>query len=103
MGTRLYIGNLSYSTGQDELESLFAEAGNVKDCQLVLDRFTGKSRGFAFVEMADQESATKAVEMINGRDVDGRSLVVNEARPRTERNDRGDRGDRGGERRQRRF
>ena len=85
MAVKLYVGNLSYTTMEDDLRSLFAQAGTVDTCELVLDKFTGKSRGFAFVEMSSQEEADKAVEELNDFDFEGRKLVVNEARPREPR------------------
>jgi RNA recognition motif-containing protein len=89
MGTRLYVGNLSFSTTEEALKNLFAQAGNVVSCNLIMDKFTNKSRGFAFVEMATQDEATKAVTTFNGKEMDGRYLKVNEARPRDERPPRG--------------
>ncbi len=104
MGNRLYVGNLSYHTTQDSLRDQFAQAGTVSNVDLIMDKFTGRSRGFAFVEMATDEEAKKAIELFHGKDVDGRALTVNEARPREERppsgprrefgGGRGDRGDR---------
>jgi len=88
MATRLYVGNLSFDTTEEKLREAFAAAGAVVNCEIVLDRFTSKSRGFAFVEMGSQAEADKAVEICNGQDVDGRPLVVNEARPRAERGPR---------------
>lgn len=85
MATKLFVGNLSYTTMEDELSDLFAKSGNVANCEIILDKFTGKSRGFAFVEMASQEEATKAVEEFNDYEFEGRKLVVNEARPRESR------------------
>ncbi len=85
MEKRLYVGNLSYSTTEDSLEALFAQAGTVVKCELMLDKFTSRSRGFAFVEMGTHEEAEKAVEMFNDQDLDGRNLRVNIARPREER------------------
>ena len=85
MATRLYVGNLSYTTTEGELQELFEQAGEVTSCNLILDRFTSKSRGFAFVEMNTKEDAEKAIEMYHGQDYQGRNLVVNEARPREER------------------
>ncbi|MBN1269345.1 MAG: RNA-binding protein [Kiritimatiellae bacterium] len=85
MGTRLYVGNLSYTTPESDLQELFAQAGEVVRCELVLDKYTSKSRGFAFVEMANQEAANKAIELLDGKDFQGRNLKVNEARPREER------------------
>lgn len=85
MATKLYVGNLAYSTMEGDLRSLFEQAGAVVSCDLVLDKFTSKSRGFAFVEMSSQEEADRAVEQLNEHELDGRKLVVNEARPRTPR------------------
>ncbi len=96
MGKKLYVGNLSYHTTEDDLSSQFEQDGTVTSCDLVLDKFTSKSRGFAFVEMGTDEEAQKAAEMLNGQEVDGRALVVNEARPREERGPRGGGGYGGG-------
>jgi cold-inducible RNA-binding protein len=112
---RLFVGNLSYNTIENDIHDLFGKAGNVLSVNLMMDKFTGKSRGFAFVEFGTSEEATKAVEMFNGQDFQGRPLTVNIARPREERaprsnfrgggggggggGGRSDRGDRGGERR----
>jgi RNA recognition motif-containing protein len=85
MGTNLYVGNLSFNTMEADLQQLFAQAGKVVSCNLITDKFTGKSRGFAFVEMGSQEEADRAIAQFNGKDVDGRPLRVNEARPREER------------------
>lgn len=82
---RLFVGNLSYQTMQSDLQDHFAQAGVVHSVDLMLDKFTGKSRGFAFVEMATAEEANKAVEMFHGKDFQGRALTVNVARPREER------------------
>jgi len=90
MSTKLYVGNLSYSTTEGDVADLFKQAGEVVSCELILDRFTSKSRGFAFVEMASQEDANKAIEMFNGTDLQGRNIRVNEARPREERPPRRD-------------
>ena len=103
MGNRLYIGNLPFSTTENDLEELFKQAGTVTSVDLMQDRQTGKSRGFAFVQMGTQEEATKAVTDFNGKEIDGRALTVNEARPREERPPRsggggGYGGGRGGER-----
>lgn len=84
MSQRIYVGNLSWDLGEPEIRSLFAEYGTVTDCHLVQDRETGRSRGFAFVEMEAAEAA-KAIAGLNGREVDGRALTVNEARPREDR------------------
>ena len=85
MGTRLYIGNLSYNATENDLRTLFEQAGSVTGCDVMLDRHTGRSKGFAFVEMASQEDADKVIETYNGKDFQGRPLTVNEARPRAER------------------
>ena len=82
MATKLYVGNLSYQATDQELHDLFSEAGNVSSAQVVTDRYSGQSRGFGFVEMATEDDAQKAIAAINGRNVGGRSLVVNESRPR---------------------
>ena len=85
MATRLYVGNLSYETEESVVRALFEQVGEVTSCDLVLDRNTSQSRGFAFVEMASKEDADKAVEQLNEHDLEGRRLVVNEARPRESR------------------
>jgi len=85
MGTRLYVGNLSYDTSESDLQAHFEQAGSVTSCSIISDKFTNRSRGFGFVEMSSQEEANKAVSMFGGQDLDGRSLTVNEARPRVER------------------
>lgn len=85
MGTKLYVGNLSFDTLEGELHDLFATMGNVVSCELVVDRFTNKPRGFAFVEMGSQAEADKAIAELNGKEFQGRALRVNEARPREER------------------
>ena len=82
MATKLYVGNLSYQMTDQQLNDLFAEAGNVASAQVVTDRYTGQSRGFGFVEMASDDEAQQAIAAINGRNVGGRALVVNESRPR---------------------
>ena len=82
MATKLYVGNLSYQSTDQDLHDLFSEAGNVSSAQVVTDRYTGQSRGFGFVEMASEDEAQQAIAAINGRDVGGRALVVNESRPR---------------------
>ena len=83
MSTNLFVGNLTYSTTNADLESLFAEHGEVKSAQVITDRETGRSRGFGFVEMTTPESAKAATEALNGKDVDGRALTVNEAKERS--------------------
>jgi RNA recognition motif-containing protein len=81
---RIYVGNLSYSVTQDALKGLFAEHGNVEDVHLPTDRDTGRARGFAFVEMPDAGEAQAAIAALDGAELEGRSLKVNEARPRKE-------------------
>ncbi len=83
MGRRLYVGNLPYRATEEELTALFARAGAVDNVQVMKDNVTGRARGFAFVEMATDEAAQKAVEQFHQYQMDGRALVVNEARPRT--------------------
>lgn len=96
MQVKLYVGNLSYNTTEDQLRQLFAQAGTVKQASLILDRETHRSRGFGFVEMANQAEAEKAIQMFNNYELDGRRLTVNVARPREERGGGGGRGSRGG-------
>lgn len=85
METRIYVGNLSYTTNEEDLRTLFAQAGTVKSVSLIRDRDTGRSKGFAFVEMETQAEAQKAVSLLNGVQVQERALTVNLARPREER------------------
>ena len=85
MGTKLYVGNLSFNTTENELQELFAQAGTVQEVTLMQDKFTGKSRGFAFVTMSSEEDAQNAISKLNGQTVEGRALTVNEARPREQR------------------
>ena len=94
MATKLFVGNLSFNTTEGQILDLFKQAGNVVSCELIMDKFTGKSRGFAFVQMGTQEEANKAVTDFNGKEIDGRALTVNEARPREERPLRESRGPR---------
>ena len=94
MGTKLYVGNLSFRTTADELRDAFASVGTVESASVIEDRDTGRSRGFAFVEMATAEEAAAAIEQFNGKDFGGRNLTVNEAKPREDRGGRG--GGRGG-------
>jgi RNA recognition motif-containing protein len=94
MSTKLYVGNLAFGVTSDDLHEHFAQAGTVESAKVVEDRDTGRSRGFGFVEMASSEEAMAAIEQFNGQDLDGRNLVVNEARPREEVG--GGRGGRGG-------
>jgi RNA recognition motif-containing protein len=83
--TRLFVGNLSYNTTQNDIQDAFSEAGVVTSVSLMMDKFTGKSRGFAFVEMASAEEAAKAIELFHGKQLQKRALTVNIARPREER------------------
>ena len=85
MGTKLYVGNLPFNTTENELQELFAQAGAVQEVTLMQDRFTGKSRGFAFVTMGSDEDAQNAISKLNGQTIEGRALTVNEARPRESR------------------
>jgi len=85
MATKLFVGNLSFNTTEGDVLDLFKQAGNVVKCELIMDKFTSKSRGFAFVEMGSQEEATKAIADFNGKELDGRALTVNEAKPREDR------------------
>jgi cold-inducible RNA-binding protein len=81
MATKLYVGGLPYSTSQDELQEAFAKAGVVVSASIIMDKMTGRSRGFGFVEMSSDDDAHKAIEMWNGQDFTGRKLTVNEAKP----------------------
>lgn len=81
----IYVGNLSFRMSDSELERTFAEFGEVKSAKVITDRETGRSKGFGFVEMADASSGAQAIEKLNGSDVEGRTLRVNEAKPREER------------------
>jgi cold-inducible RNA-binding protein len=85
MTNKLYVGNLSYSTRDDDLQQQFAEFGPVTSAQVMMDRDSGRSKGFGFVEMGNSEAAQAAIRGMHGKTVDGRALVVNEARPREER------------------
>ena len=85
MGNRLYVGNLSFNATETDLMDLFGQAGQVKDVALIQDRVTGKSRGFAFVTMTTDQEAATAISQLNGKSIDGRTISVNEARPREER------------------
>ncbi len=96
MGTRLYVGNLSFNTTETDLQDLFGTVGPVTEVLLMQDRVTGKSRGFAFVTMSTDQDAANAVTQIHGKSVDGRPLTVNEARPREERGGGGGGGYSGG-------
>jgi cold-inducible RNA-binding protein len=96
MSTKLYVGNLAFQTTSQELQQLFAQAGTVESANVVEDRDTGRSRGFAFVEMSTAEEANSAIEQFNGKELGGRALKVNEARPRENRGGGGGRGFGGG-------
>ena len=92
----IYVGNLSYSVTEEDLNAMFSEFGDVTSAKLIMDRDTGRSKGFAFVEMSGEAAGQKAIDELNGRDVGGRSLTVNKARPREERPRGGGGGGRGG-------
>jgi RNA recognition motif-containing protein len=101
--TNIFVGNLSYQTTEDELQAAFAAYGTIERVSIVRDRDTGQPRGFAFVEMAGSDDAAKAIQALNGRELNGRAMNVNEARPREERSGGGNRfggggGGRGGSR-----
>jgi len=98
MATKLFVGNLTYNTTENELQDYFGQAGTVISVNIMQDRATGRSRGFAFIEMGSQAEANKAIEMFHQKDFQGRPLTVNEARPREERPPGGgDGASRGGE------
>ena len=92
MSMKLYVGNLSFETSKNELQTLFAQTGTVESVSLIEDHETGRSRGFAFIEMGSQDDATKAITTLHKKDFQGRPLTVNEARPREERPPGGDGG-----------
>jgi RNA recognition motif-containing protein len=98
MSIKLYVGNLAFQTTSEDLQQLFSQAGTVESASVVEDRETGRSRGFGFVEMATKEEAEAAIAQFNGKEVNGRNLNVNEARPREDRGGRGGRGGFGGNR-----
>ena len=85
MATKLYVGNLTFNTTEAQILDLFKQSGNVVSCQLIMDKVTGKSKGFAFVEMGSEAEAAKAMADRNGKELDGRALKVNEAKSREER------------------
>ncbi len=95
MATKLYVGNLSFRTTSDDLKEAFSQAGTVESASVIEDRETGRSRGFGFVEMATPEEAAAAIEQFNGKDLGGRNLTVNEAKPKADRGGGGG-GGRGG-------
>src|SRR6266481_7154650 len=98
MSMKLYVGNLAFQTTSQELQELFAQAGTVESASVVEDRDTARSRGFGFVEMSTKEEATAAIEQFNGKELGGRALKVNEAKPRENRGGGGGRGGFGGNR-----
>lgn len=81
MTKKLYVGSLSFDTVENSLKDLFSDAGTVKSVSIITDKFSGRSKGFAFVEMSSEEEAKKAIEMFNGKELDGRSIIVDEAKP----------------------
>jgi RNA recognition motif-containing protein len=85
MGKKLYVGGISYNTTEDALKEAFAQAGAVTEARIITDRMSGRSKGFGFVEMATEEEAQAAIDMWHGKELDGRTLTVNEARPLEER------------------
>lgn len=102
MAKKLYVGGISYSTTEDGLKDFFSQAGNVESAIIITDKMTGRSKGFGFVEMSTDEEAKNAIEMLNGKELDGRNLIVNEARPmeaRPKQGGFGRGGQRGGDRR----
>jgi cold-inducible RNA-binding protein len=89
MSVKLYVGNLTFNTTEQYLQEQFSRYGQVSSAIIITDRDTGRSRGFAFVELDSKESAQAAIEALNGKELDGRALTVNEARPRDDRSNRG--------------
>ena len=89
MGKKLYVGNLTYGVSDSDLQQMFEPFGTVQSAQIIMDRDTGRSKGFGFVEMGSDQEAQAAIQGLNGKEVGGRSLTVNEARPRTEGGGRG--------------
>lgn len=85
MSTKLFVGSLSYSVNDDQLKDAFAEAGTVVSAKVIIDRESGRSKGFGFVEMSSDEEAKAAIDMLNGKEIDGRAVAVSEARPREDR------------------
>ena len=96
MGKKLYVGNLTYGVTDSQLEQMFAPHGTVQSAQVIMDRDTGRSKGFGFVEMGSDQEAKAAIAAMNGKEVDGRALTVNEAKPREDRGGGGGRGYGGG-------
>ena len=109
MAKKLYVGGLSYDTNESVLKETFSQAGTVESAVVIMDKMTGRSKGFGFIEMSSEDEAQKAIEMFNGKDLEGRNITVNEARPMESRPPRreggfnrgGDRGGFGGGRRDR--
>src|SRR6059036_1577861 len=95
MGRKLYVGNLAYAVNNDDLQQMFGPYGSVQSAQVIMDRDTGRSKGFGFVEMGSDQEAQAAIAALNGKEIEGRALTVNEARPRPE-GGRGGSGGRGG-------
>jgi RNA recognition motif-containing protein len=85
MGRKIYVGNLAYGLSSSDLQQMFEEFGTVQSAQVIMDRETGRSKGFGFVEMGSDQEAQAAIEALNGKNVDGRNLTVNEAKPREDR------------------
>ena len=96
MGKKLYVGNLTYGVDSSQLEQMFAAYGTVQSAQVIVDRETGRSKGFGFVEMGTDQEAQAAIAALSGKEVDGRQLTVNEAKPREDRGGGGGRGGYGG-------
>lgn len=90
MGKKLYVGNLAFSATESSINELFNQYGSVDSCQIITDRETGRSKGFGFVEMGSDEEAEKAISSLNGYQMEGRALTVNEARPRASRSEGGE-------------
>ncbi|MFA5360748.1 MAG: RNA-binding protein [Candidatus Paceibacterota bacterium] len=85
MSNKLYVGSLSYNTNEDGLKEFFSQAGTVASASIITDKMTGRSKGFGFVEMSSDEEAKKAIEMLNGKELDGRAIIVDEAKPMREK------------------
>ncbi len=85
MSKKLYVGSISYNTTEDALKAAFEEAGTVESVVIIMDKMTNRSKGFGFVEMSSEEEAQKAIDMFNGKELDGRKIIVNEARPMADR------------------
>jgi RNA recognition motif-containing protein len=95
MGKKLYVGNLPFSATDESLQEMFAQSGSVTSAKIIMDRDTGRSKGFGFVEMSSDQEASDAIQKLNGQSVGGRAITVAEARPVTPREDRGGGGGRG--------